>query len=259
MPPTGASKEKPLNNLHRLSTSAVSVADSLQAKQDLEWIAARWNDLKARLLPSSTPNTGAARPAPTSRPPLNLHISDLLHTIEVEARMLGWTLMEETPGGWRPTSSAMPQLLIDVAQHHGHWTTQDDQTALAFTDWANEYRHRVERALENPPNPTYLGPCQHCQNDYYVKPRATVAKCRGCHGTIDIRTQMAWVQQQLQDRLMTLSEIRLALNILDIPVPYNTIKSWAHRGRLLPQAEGLYRLGDAKQLAEEHAERRRSA
>src|SRR5690625_156343 len=146
--PHGATKETTLNNLERFSTSAVSVADSLQAKADLEWIAARWNDLKDRLIPPTTPNTGAGRPAPSSRPPLNPHISDLLHTIEVEARMLGWTLMEETPGGWRPTSSSMPQLLIDVAQQHGHWTTQNDQTALAFTDWAHEYRWRVERALE---------------------------------------------------------------------------------------------------------------
>ena len=249
-----------MNNLHRLSTSAVSVADSLQAKADLEWIAARWNDLKARLVPTTTPNTGAARPAPSSRPPLNLHISDLLHTIEQEARMLGWTLTEETPGGWRPTSSSMPQLLIDVAQHHGHWTTQNDQTALAFTDWANEYRWRVERALENPPNPTYLGPCA-CLGDMYLRPGTRTAKCRLCGNSVAIETQMEYVHEVLRGRLMTLSEIRAALKLLDLETNYATIRKWAERKRLIPETEGgkLYRLADAIELAQQTRQRKRSA
>lgn len=250
-----------MRNLDHLRTSAVSVQDSIQAKDDLLWIADRWGDLHARLVPSSTPNSGAGRPAPSSRPPLNLHISNLLFEIEYEARMLGHTLMQETHG-WRPRSSQMPQLLRDVAEMSGHWCTQDDSVAVPFVEWATDYRNRVTRALENPPNPQYVGPCQTCppgQGDLYLKHRTRLAQCRNCRNTIDIKTQMAWVQQQLQDRLMTLAEIRLALNILNIPVPYNTIKSWAHRERLLPQAEGFYRLGDAKQLAEEHAERRRSA
>src|SRR5690625_3019226 len=98
-----------MDNLQRLSTSAVSVQDSL----------------KARLVPSITPHSGGSRPAPTSRPPLNLHISNLLFEIETETRDRSWQLRNGT-NGWLPTSEAMPQLLRDVATMHGHWTTQND-------------------------------------------------------------------------------------------------------------------------------------
>src|SRR5690625_2914203 len=141
-----------MDNLQRLSTSQVSVRDSLKAKEQLTWVADRWNDLNARLVPSSTPNSGGSRPAPTSRPPLNLHISNLLFEIEVETRDRSWQLRNNT-NGWLPTSEAMPQLLRDVAAMHGHWSTQEDAVALRFTTWAHDTKHHVTRALENPPNP----------------------------------------------------------------------------------------------------------
>ncbi|HLS01164.1 MAG TPA: hypothetical protein VK054_04175 [Beutenbergiaceae bacterium] len=242
-----------MNNLQRLSTSAVSVQDSLQAKADLNWIADRWGDLQARLVPSTTPNQGGSRPAPTSRPPLNLHVSNLLFEIEQEARMLGHVLSEEVPGGWQPRSSAMPQLLRDVAEYHGHWTTQPDHVSVPFVEWATDYRHRVTRALENPPNPQYVGPCPTCppgQGDLYVTPRTRLAKCRNCRQTIDIQQQMQYVQQHLENRLMTLTEIRTALTILEIPHNYATIRKWAERKRLVPETGNLYKLTHAIQLAQ---------
>lgn len=237
-----------MHDLTTIQTSAISVADSLQTKTDLQWIAHRWNDLKARLQPQTTPNTGGTRPTPKSKPPINLHISNLLFEIEYEARMMGHTLLQETPN-WRPRSSTMPQLLLDVAEQHGHWTTQDDQTATTFVSWAREYRAKTEHALTNPPNPTYIGPCQHCQNDLYLNPQTRHAQCRGCTNTVDPQRQMQWVHDQLTTRLMTLAEIRDALTILDMPTPYRTIQSWANRGKIEKQDCGKYLLADAIDLA----------
>src|SRR5699024_12088649 len=64
------------------------------------------------------------RTAPTSKPPLDIGISDLLFEIEQEARTLGHVLMDETE--WYPRTSHMPGLLYDIAHHYGHWTNADD-------------------------------------------------------------------------------------------------------------------------------------
>lgn len=240
-----------MDNLQRLRTSAVSVQDSIQARQDLEWIADRWWDLHARLIPMSTPNSGSSRRTPSSRPPLNLHISNLLWEIEYETRMLGHTLLQETHN-WRPRSSAMPQLLRDVAEMAGHWCVQEDAVAVPFVEWATTTRTHTTRALENPPHPQYVGPCQHCppgQGDLYLKHRSRQATCRNCRASIDIDTQMGYVQQHLENRLMTLTEIRAALTILNHPRPIGTLKTWTHNGRLLAEPGGLYRLADALDLA----------
>lgn len=155
----------------------------------------------------------------------------------------------------------MPQLLRDVANQHGYWSTQEDTVALRFTTWARDTKHRVTRALENPPNPQYVGPCQHCpqgQGDLYLQPGTRQAKCRNCRNSLDIKTQMAYVQQHLETRLMTLAEIRTALNILDLQVPYSTIRSWPQNNRLIEETNNLYRLADAIHLAKQNRERRQT-
>src|SRR5690625_4249355 len=145
------SRRKSVSDQWGIQTSAVSVADGLEARDNLAFIAARWPDLHARLRPGRGVNLGTARPTPRSKPPIDLHVSDLMHEITVETESLAHVLMDETD--WTPATSSMPGLLTDVAQRYGHWIASDDRTALAFTDWAEDYRHRVERTLEKPVPP----------------------------------------------------------------------------------------------------------
>ena len=147
----------------------VSVKDGLAAKGDLLWVADRWPDLRARLRPQGATKLGGSKPGiPSSRPPLDIHVSDLMFEIEEHARFLGKVLLEET-NDWEPTTSAMPQLLREVAERYGHFIVGDDKTALDFCDEAHEFRRKVTHSLEKPPAPTYMGGflpigCSRCQH-----------------------------------------------------------------------------------------------
>lgn len=242
-----------------IAVSAVSVADGLEAKRSLVWIADRWPDLRARLRPpgSSAYDKPGSRVAPTSKPPLDLVISDLMFEVEEEARSLGHVLMDETD--WTPRTSFMPGLLREVADQYGHWIASDDRTALAFMDWAEQYRSEVTRALEKPPAPAYIGPCTMptgCDGEVRMRPHALVGVCRNCRAEYDVLERMAWVQEQLEARIMTLSEIVSALLVLGHDVPLSTLTTWANRKRLTPETGRLYHLADALRLAEERSRRK---
>ncbi|MGC0144454.1 hypothetical protein [Pseudactinotalea sp. Z1732] len=239
------------SNQWGIRTSAVSVAEGIVAKENLEFIAARWPDLRARLRPSRGLDLGTARPAPASRPPINLAVSDLMHEIAVEAEALAHVLMDEAD--WTPVTSSMPGLLSDVAQRYGHWIAGDDRTALAFIDWAEDYRHKVERTLEKPVPPSYIGPCRLdlCEGSVYYRRGQTVGKCDTCRNTWDLIAQRDLVRRALEVRLMTQSEIVSALTVMDIPRGIKTVNSWVRRGRLTEVSPRLYRFATALDLAQQ--------
>ncbi len=234
---------------------SIDAQTALNAREDLLWIASQWPALTARLRP--TRQSGNDTPVKTSdRPaPIDLHISDLMHEIEENvARFYGRVLLDETDD-WTPRTSSMPGLLIDVAHRYGHFT-EDDELALAFCDDANDYRHKVMRALERPAPPRYIGPCQGkgedgagCAGELYVREGRDAGRCPECGEAFTVAEQRDWLEAELADRLMTASEIVSALHVLDIRTPIGTVKSWISRKRLHPAADGLYRLSEARQLA----------
>lgn len=234
-----------------ITTSAVSVQDGLEAKHNLEYIAARWPDLHARLRPTPGLNLGTARPIPASKPPIRLDVSDLMHEITVETEALAHVLIYETD--WRPPTSRMPRLLHEVAQRYGHWITQDDTTALAFTDWAHHTRTRVERTLENPVPPSYIGPCRlpDCDGSVYYQQGRTLGKCDTCANMWDLTEQRNFIRQALEARLMTQSEIVSALTLMETPRGIKTVNSWVRRGRLPEVAPKLYPFAIALDLAQQ--------
>lgn len=230
---------------------SVSVADGLAAKVDLLWVAERWPDLRARLRPSGGASDGV-RSAPSSRPPIDVHVSDLMFEIEEHARFLGQVLIEEAD--FEPTTSLMPALLVEVAERFGHFIIDDDKTALDFCDAAHEYRRKVTHTLTKPPAKEYLGDCPSgiCTGDLRLRPGHLMAQCDKCDYETDVVTQREFIAGKLQERLMTQSELTSALVLIGTPVPYSTIRRWAsgQKPRLREVVDGLYRLVDAMELAE---------
>lgn len=156
------------------------------------------------------------------------------------------------------TTSRMPRLLTQVARRYGHFTEGDERTALQFCDDAHDYRERVCKVLERPEPPVYVGPCRHmgedgagCVGELYVRRGRDGGTCRECGTEFTLSEQLAWLEEQMTDRLMTASEIASALFVLDYRVPIGTIKSWIARKRLVSAVDegGLYRLSDARDLA----------
>lgn len=224
---------------------------ALAARDDLLFIVDHWTSLRARLRPGSGGAlTGVVVSTSDEPSPIDLHVSDLMREIEDKiARFYGHILADETD--WTPATSHMPGLLADVARRYGHFTA-DDQLALGFCDDAHEYREKVRKALERPAPPTYIGPCQgdNCGGELYVREGRDAGTCRECGQPFTLAEQRRWLDEQMEHRLMTLAEIPRALKILGIETKPGTVRKWAERERLVEATDGLYRLADAKELAE---------
>lgn len=232
-------------------TVTITAQDGLRARDNLRWIADQWPRLRAALDPTRGNAHTDMPTAPEQHPaPINLHISDLMHEIETETRQLAAVLLDETDD-WSPSTSTMPGLLYDVALRYGHWTAGDHSTALAFLGWAEDYQHRVHRALTKPAPPTYIGPCRvtECEGELYLRPGRGTTTCPHCGTETDAAEQVEWIGEQFEQRLMTPAELASALKVLGQPVPMGTIKSWIHRERLPEVVDGLYRVSDAQKLA----------
>lgn len=226
---------------------------ALAARDDLLWIAAQWDTLRARLRPGGgNALTGVAvATSDDGHAPIDVHISDLMFEIEENvARFYGRILADETD--WTPTTSAMPGLLREVAQRYGHFTEQDACMALGFCDDAEDYRYRVTRALERPAPPTYVGPCQqdNCHGELYVRENHLGGRCPECKQEFTLVEQRAFLDREMDARLMTQAELPRALNILGVKVAPGTVRKWVEREKLVEVVDGLYRLADAKALAE---------
>lgn len=238
--------------------------EGVNAADNLNTIATLWPQLTDMLEPTNTKdNDGTSHPPPASRPPLNLHISDLMREIEEQARYYAHELLNETTD-WNPATTTMPGLLTEIADRQGHWTAPDPRTTppyvlerapLEFCDWAEQAIHKVRTQLNPPDAATYLGPCPTeyatgpCGGDVYVRPGHDVGTCRTCRNRHDTRIIREQGNQLMQDMLMNLSEITTALTTIGCPTAYRTVQSWAHRKRLIPNADGRYRFNDARALA----------
>jgi len=233
-------------------------------RDDLERIVAAWDGLVDRLRPGGGQAlTGMPRAARDRHAPIDLGIADLMRSIERDvARFYAQILLAETD--WTPTTTRMPGLLAEVAQQSAHFTADDDPTmALGFCDDAHDWRTRVERALERPPAPTYLGPCpsRNCPGEIHLRAHHSMGRCPACGREVSIVEQRAFLDRELADRLLTLAEIPRALHHLGLTVPASTVRRWASgpEPALRPAVPGeaLYRLAEAKSLAA--SRRRRTA
>lgn len=225
---------------------------ALEAQANITWIADHWDDLKARLGGSS--GGGLQIRVQTSElPPLpiDLHVSDLLAAIDWNvARHYAHILMDDDPE-WRPRAMTTVGLLRGVAERYGHFVT-DDRLALQFCDDAADYRGRVEKRLERPAPPVRMGPCPiaECAGELYAHGSASMLRCPICLTETTTDAQRIYLAAELDNRFMTITEIGVALKIIDNPVPPGTLRRWASAGTLASVDEGLYRLKDAIEQAE---------
>lgn len=236
----------------------MDILQALAARDLLLDIAARWGELRARLVPGG----GAAdtvRTAPTSRPPLDEGVSAYLGEVEWWARFYAQVLTEETD--WTPSTSTMPGLLQEVARRYGHFTTdEDERLALDFCDTATRLHATMRGILERPEPPRWAGPCPmpECDGGLYHRAERTYAHCRQCGTTIDGPEWREMMAAAFDGRLMTRSELVSALLVAGRPVRIRTLDQWVTRGRLPvaldvgPGEARLYRFADAYQLAERY-------
>lgn len=151
-----------------------------------------------------------------------------------------------------------------------------DQLGWArYQKWAGELwdelgyaAGRVEPAVDRPKprvdagecgSPTAAGPCRQRLS---ATPGAAYVHCPNCRATWSATDRSTLILAAAADVLGTAAEISAWLTIHGEPVPEATIRSWAHRGRVLrhgidPETRApRYRLGDVRRLAAERQPRR---
>lgn len=227
--------------------------NALKARADLTYIADRWGELRARLRPgggsalAGKVSTSGNRPAP-----IDLHVSDLMAEIDWKIGLnYCHALMDETDDINGVPTDPVSRLRL-VALRYGHFVAADDRTALQFCDDAAEYRDKVQKTLERPDPPVYLGPCPQtdCEGELYVRDGISKTTCRVCGVEQTVDDQREWVGVQMEHRLMTQAEVGRALKILGHDIQAATVRKWVERKRLVETVDGLYRLADAVALAE---------
>lgn len=265
---------------------------ALRARDDLLAVAASWGALHARLRPSGGSGdrvTGSTEP----RLPIDVGVSDLLAEVEAHARFLGQVLLEEVPpdhgcdGACHGTAehrcaghhcategeplvaaqdcptrrdpvttSVMPGLLVEAAKRYGHFTSDDDKTALDFTDQAHELRRKVAGAIERKEAPRWQGPCpeDECVGEIFQRSGMTDAVCRECRRVVGPAEWRAIMHDAFDERLMTRGELVSALVVVKRAVKPNTLDRWVSRGRIVPVVvdPDLYRFAHAYELAERY-------
>ncbi|WP_152649989.1 hypothetical protein [Demequina globuliformis] len=240
-----------------------------------EWldIAAAYPALKAYLAPTSGGGDGV-RTAPGSKPPISLIASDLIAEIEDWAWFYASALMDETPDYTPPADTE--SRLRDIAQRHGHWTSDDDErwvqhrkqiegmpeghwqrVALDYCDTADKVRRKVVGLIVRPTPPRFMGPCMafDCQGDVYLASSDKVARCVECDQGHDARDLREQVVRAMSTRLMRRDELRVAVNMAR---PHGMkrlapalFRKWIQRERLVPviREPEMFRLSDALDLA----------
>lgn len=231
----------------------IDTQTALEAQANILWLADHWADLTARLEPGSSASTNEIRsPSPDRQLPIDTFISDLMAEIDWQvARHYSNALLMDEPD-WRPPSWTTEGMLRGIAERYGHFVTSDGW-GQAFCDDAHDYRERVRKAFDRPPPPEYLGPCpmvindEECVGELYAHGSATTVRCPKCLTETTREAQRGYVAEEMDGRLMTVTELGRALKIVGNPVPPGTLRRWVsgETPKIKAIEDGLYRLADA--------------
>lgn len=122
---------------------------------------------------------------------------------------------------------------------------------------------RIQRAIDQPPEMVYAGPCDDCGWDLYAHPSKGDVECRNpeCAAKYDIAARREWLLDKVEYQLCTATELSKALaGLLQRPLTASMIRNYASRGRLTQHPphpskprEPTYRVGDVRRLVSELA------
>jgi hypothetical protein len=138
---------------------------------------------------------------------------------------------------------------------------------------------RMRATVEGPADRRYLGPCgapqwvenlggeagcrelegPPCEGNVYARDGAPAGHCRTCGAEVDTGERRAWLDAEVRSHAFRAVHIADAYRI-----SVDTIRSWAHRGLLVPHGHDaderpLFNVGDVLDLAAADAARREQA
>lgn len=166
--------------------------------------------------------------------------------------MLGGLMRDLLERDWTPEADTEVKRWVQAGQRWEHelWT---DREVLDWYDTTSDLRRRAERVLGPDAHGRWLGPCPvpECVGEVRMGDDQAAAVCPECGGFVTREQQHAYVLEIMGERLMTLSEIATALVTVGADTPYESVRTWARRGRLTEHEEGsgVYRFLDAFAIA----------
>lgn len=92
----------------------------------------------------------------------------------------------------------------------------------------------ARKAIDQPPDLTYVGPCPRCSNELFAEvdsPSAWV-RCRRCGDQFDTEKVTMAAVVKARDRLATIPKIATHLEAIGLPVSRSTLHTWKRRGRM---------------------------
>jgi hypothetical protein len=231
-------------------------AFDLMVRNDILDVAQMLPALRARLRPGRG-SSESGRTAPESRPPIDLHISDLIAAVAWDAEHFAHVLLDETHGDgrYKPTGTTTEAFLRDIAGRVGHWTQDPDRmTVLDFADTWHEQRRKVSGAIASRERPRWLGPCTktECAGDLYLSRGKVDPVCRECKVEVSREEISDHLAAAFETRLMTQGELLSALHVLGLTTKQSTLGMWVVRERLVPVVVDpkLFQFKDALALAQ---------
>lgn len=208
----------------------------LGARDDLLAVADYWPDLRARL-GGRGGNALTGMPTSHGAAPLPVDVGVMDLTDEISYYVTAWTVaITDRAGHVNATTTAgrIRQVAYEL------WRTMDrEERADHIWTIASDLRHRAETILGARTRAAWCGPCPTpgCTAEVYLHDDQQARVCPGCGADITRDDQQAYLREQLDGCLLTLSELTSALVVVGTPVPYRTLQSWARRGRLPEHVE----------------------
>jgi len=174
-------------------------------------------------------------PAGTSKPPINLHVHDLLREDEPRGVTLGKgeadshilgrlsmcaRMVWEEIGAFEPSPGGTLQSVCDYLADSARWWLQQPGMSEDIAHEIRQAHHALSQAAHIPDGPTYL--CPDCGEEADIGSDGRLLICNNGHET--------WWQEWAQDmEPLTAQQIETRFG-----VPPETIRTWKHKGWIDP-------------------------
>lgn len=180
--------------------------------------------------------------------PWNDHAANTAHNLRQAIRH--WAHTAGTPPTPTHLANALPTIRQQPWAPHMH------------TD-ITHHRNQAERAIDNPEQRLYAGPCgalhpihtlAPCPHRIWARPEQTTITCPNCGTIHNIADRQTYMLNAAANMHMTAPAIASALTLMTrTRIPTATIRQWDARGQLTPTAldpngRKLYRFGDVHTL-----------
>lgn len=217
-------------------------------------------DLDVTLSRQTSRTTAAGRASETPLP-FSLNASEARDVLR--SALVGW-VRELAPGDDWPADS--PQAMAAWLSERLQRLVRHPAAEEAHGEITEAVR-AAQRVTDRPADRQFAGRCPACDAALYAKPGAAMVRCRteDCPaGAVQVGAQRDAMLGQIADQLMPAVQVADVLTRLAAPLPADTVRHWARKGRLVPHGHDaaghpLYRVSDVRDLLVEKLAREAQA